>query len=392
MDALFSSLRLPLAQLGARRKRLWLPALFSLLLLLPFSQPLVMGAIADAFWQVSSFVAATLALYKMAEQRWLQAFTQRMGQSPWQQLSFAVVMGALPGCGGAIVVVTQYIQGRISFGAVVAVLTATMGDAAFLLLATKPMDGVTVMLISMGVGVISGALVDWLHPQGIRERQSTLSPAGCRTSESPVWWLQTSDLIWMLVLMLGLAGGLLQALQYDLDSLLNLPAPSAELFGFVAGLAMLWHWALVQAEDDDHAYQHLVADDSQRPQLSQMALVLRDTSFISAWVMAAFVLFEVAIALTGVDLARWFNQAPHWVPLLGVALGLLPGCGPQIIVTSLYIQGSIPFSAQLGNAISNDGDALFPALAIAPRAALLATFYSAIPALAVAYGYYWLWE
>ena len=34
---------------------------------------------------------------------------------------------------------------------------------------------------------------------------------------------------------------------------------------------------------------------------------------------------------------------------------------------------SFLFSAQLANAISNDGDALFPAIAIAPKAAILAT-------------------
>ena len=48
--------------------------------------------------------------------------------------------------------------------------------------------------------------------------------------------------------------------------------------------------------------------------------------------------------------------------------------------------------AEIGNAISNDGDALFPAIAMAPKAAIIATLYSAIPAIIVAYGYYWLFE
>ena len=39
----------------------------------------------------------------------------------------------------------------------------------------------------------------------------------------------------------------------------------------------------------------------------------------------------------------------------------------------------------MGNAISNDGDALFPALALAPGAAVIATLYSAVPALLIAY-------
>ncbi|MEM7654104.1 MAG: putative manganese transporter, partial [Pseudomonadota bacterium] len=69
-----------------------------------------------------------------------------------------------------------------------------------------------------------------------------------------------------------------------------------------------------------------------------------------------------------------------------------PGCGPQIIVTTLYVNGLIPMSAQMGNALSNDGDALFPAMALAPKAAVVATAYSAVPALIVAYSWYGLLE
>lgn len=58
---------------------------------------------------------------------------------------------------------------------------------------------------------------------------------------------------------------------------------------------------------------------------------------------------------------------------MAVLVGFIPGCGPQILITSLYLSGSVPRSAQLGNAIANDGDALFPALAVAPKAAMVAT-------------------
>ena len=77
---------------------------------------------------------------------------------------------------------------------------------------------------------------------------------------------------------------------------------------------------------------------------------------------------------------------------MGVVVGFLPGCGPQIVVTTLYLAGLVPLSAQIGNAISNDGDALFPAIALAPRAAILATLYSGIPALLIAYSWYLLVE
>jgi len=87
-----------------------------------------------------------------------------------------------------------------------------------------------------------------------------------------------------------------------------------------------------------------------------------------------------------------FTAVGWTLPLMGILVGFLPGCGPQIIVTTLYLNGFIPLSAQIGNAISNDGDALFPAIAVAPKAAIIATLYSAIPALIISYSYFFLFE
>ena len=77
--------------------------------------------------------------------------------------------------------------------------------------------------------------------------------------------------------------------------------------------------------------------------------------------------------------------------MIAVLLGFLPGCGPQVLVTTMYLSGIIPLSAQIGNALSNDGDALFPAIAIAPKVAIVATLYSAVPAIILAYGWmFWM--
>jgi len=95
---------------------------------------------------------------------------------------------------------------------------------------------------------------------------------------------------------------------------------------------------------------------------------------------------------TSLDLIIFFDLWLPFVPLVAILFGFLPGCGPQVVVATFYLNGYIPLSAELGNAISNDGDALFPAIALAPKAAILATLYSAIPALVVAYGYFYLFE
>ena len=119
---------------------------------------------------------------------------------------------------------------------------------------------------------------------------------------------------------------------------------------------------------------------------------IADTNFVTAWVVFAFLIFEIWIFSFNVDLESLFKGFALYLPLITIIIGLLPGCGPQVIVTSMYIGGIIPLSAQIGNAISNDGDALFPAIALAPKTAIVATLYSSIPALIVAYGWYFIFE
>ena len=104
----------------------------------------------------------------------------------------------------------------------------------------------------------------------------------------------------------------------------------------------------------------------------------RETAQVTVWVTAAFLAYEVLVAATGVD--------PGMLPLggllgvvIGAAIGLVPGCGAQIVVTTLFVQGVVPLPVLVANALSQDGDALFPMLAHDRRAAVLATVVSTVP-------------
>ena len=129
--------------------------------------------------------------------------------------------------------------------------------------------------------------------------------------------------------------------------------------------------------------------DRSRNLLSRVA---DTTNFVTTWVICGFLTFEIFIYFTEYNLKAFFEIWLPFVPLIAILFGFLPGCGPQIIVTTFYLNGFIPLSAEIGNAISNDGDALFPAIALAPKAAVLATLYSAVPAVLIAYSYMFLFE
>jgi hypothetical protein len=117
-----------------------------------------------------------------------------------------------------------------------------------------------------------------------------------------------------------------------------------------------------------------------------------DTNFVTVWVIGAYLVFDLSVYFFAIDLKQVFSGFTLFTPMIAILIGFLPGCGPQVLVTTMYLAGILPLSAQIGNALSNDGDALFPAIAIAPKVAVVATLYSAVPAVIISYGWLFLVE
>ena len=126
-------------------------------------------------------------------------------------------MGSLPGCGGAIIVVTQYIQGKLSFGALVAVLTATMGDAAFLLLAQEPIRGIQIFIITGISGIILGYLVDIIHGRKYLLEKAKLSVEFEKIQKV---FVSKFNVFWIILFIPGFVLGVLLAFQFNLNETL----------------------------------------------------------------------------------------------------------------------------------------------------------------------------
>jgi hypothetical protein len=266
-----------------------------------------------------------------------------------------------------------------------------MGDAAFLLLAAQPSVGLFVLSIGVVVGIISGWCVDSIHgDKFLRPEQNekgTTCTQGLNTNISAPIKLQ--GMFWQWALLPSGIIAVLFSFQVNVDQFFNLAAGTINNIGACAAVIAMVLWALSR---EVTSYQSLVSEDLTINTQNLFQKVAQDTNFVASWVILAFLMFELFMLFSGLDLGKILSQWGNLTPLLAVFIGLLPGCGPQIITTSLYLSGTIPLSAQLGNAISNDGDALFPAIAMAPKMALIATLYSAIPAVIVAYGYLYLFE
>ena len=325
----------------------------------------------DAYLQVSSFVAATLLLFYGAERLFNFDIGSALKKARGLQVPLAALLGATPGCGGAVIVVAAYSSGNVGFGAVVATLTATMGDAAFLLIAIRPEAALVVLPLSFTVGIVAGWIVD-------RFNKIDLTPDPSKHCEiAPVIGkVRWQDYGYALIAAPGLIIGITQLSGANIFAIYN---PSLIFIIALTGTFLgIFIWATSPLKAMTNLADH---------PLTRMA---EETSFISIWVIGAYLAYDYADAFAGLDLEAAFRSVGPLLPLLGVLVGFIPGCGPQVLIATLYINGVVPFAALIGNAISNDGDALFPAIALNPKAAIVATAYSAIPALVVGYGFYLL--
>ena len=375
----------------------------------------------DAFLAVTVFVAAMVLLFS-----WLQYITAGKfvdairANKRWQPV-IGALMGITPGCGGAIVMMPMYARGYVTYGTVIATLIATLGDAAFVLIGAAVTDSsfiapvIAVHLISFIVGVFWGYLVDGLkitprNPLGkfspsFKDDNPPESPVESDGLESheiiddlgreeaggwryfllhqgyTVWWMVTAiGLIFAVLLLVWSA--------QDADFNLEIDYNPLTLHGFITWIGLLgtslsvilyitqknWIRDDTEASIGDKLY-------SMRETMIHSA---SETAFVTFWVMAAYLVFEFSMLFSGMteaDLARYGDGLIAVV--LAAFIGLIPGCGPQIIAITAYTKDLLSFPALTANAISQDGDALFPLLVRHRAASLWATIHTTIPALIV---------
>jgi len=387
MNALINVLQKRKKVILANDGRLLKKSFFGLLILtLAFQSgefgEVIRRSMTDAYLQVSVFVGFTLFIFIGLDS--LKSFDTGRFLSKTKKIHVPIsaLLGALPGCGGAIIVVTQYIQGRIGFGSLVSVLTATMGDAAFLLLAIEPSTGLLIFVLGAIVGTISGYVVDFIHGTNYLMQKFEDKSKNEILEKT---FVSKFNIFWLVVFFPGFILGILIAFQVDPNKLISLSSDFnlIAIIGSSGAILSIFMWSLNPLSD----FQ--CSTDKSR---GYLARVVDTTNFVSTWVICGFLIFEIFMYFTSIDLKNFFDIWLPFVPLIAIIFGFLPGCGPQVVVATFYLNGFIPLSAEIGNAISNDGDALFPAIALAPKAALIATIYSALPAIIVAYGYMFIFE
>ena len=358
-----------------RLSKIFLFICILLLLINDKTREILVNSSSDAFIAVSSFVGMTLLIFTFLEKKNFNLQKLILNNRRFE-IPICSFLGAIPGCGGAIMVMSLFTRGVVSFGAVLAALISTMGDAAFLLIAVKPEAALIILPVTFIVGIISGYIAQPFTKNFLKEKiNKSISISDLPKNKTSNKFYK----LWFLILIPGLILGLINA--FNIDTNFEIFGMDVVLvFSFSAALFCVLLWVLNPLTDIQMASIH---ENSYRR-------VVDTTCFVTVWVIISFVLYELINLSTNGAIFESLILFGPFLPLIAILIGFIPGCGPQIMITSMYVSGQIPMSAQIGNSISNDGDALFPAIAISAKAAIVATLYSAIPAIIIAYLWHYL--
>ncbi|MFA6895196.1 MAG: putative manganese transporter, partial [Bacteroidales bacterium] len=85
---------------------------------------------------------------------------EKLQGSKTKQVILGSCLGIVPGCIGGFAAVSLYTHRLISFGALIAMMIASSGDEAFVLLAMIPKDAIILFAILFVIAVITGLVVN----------------------------------------------------------------------------------------------------------------------------------------------------------------------------------------------------------------------------------------
>ena len=335
------------------------------------------------------------------------------------QVVVASLLGSIPGCMGGFATVSLYTHRMFSFGALVAMMIASSGDEAFVMLAMIPEQALVLFAVLFVLAVGVGVVVDFFHDR-IHSRSCTLhdhSECGADTDchdgyvvhegggthdtgssvksghdKRHYGWKRLLMFAGLAVFIAALATGHLghdhsahvhhdshvhhehteechieEAHRHHIDLL------SEDWMNVLfAGLSVIVLLVLLFASDhfvEEHLWEHIVK---------------KHLPVIFAWTFG--VLLVLGFVLQYVEIDRWISDNTALMILLATLIGIIPESGPHLIFVTLFATGVVPFPVLLASSISQDGHASIPLLAESRRSFLWAKLINCLVALLAGFG------
>ena len=362
---------------------------------------IVFRTASDSFLQVTVFVGVVLVFFGYINFKKRGGLIKAIKKNKKWQPIIGALLGITPGCGGAILIMPLFVRGSVSFGTVVATLIATSGDSAFVLISGAPITYLWLSGLSFVLAVIAGYIVDccgmkkrfmsWARGGTIKREEEVKEVLHCKAKghqkSSGLGYKITHSGYWIywIVLFVGLIIGIAALAGMDIGATwMMILGAVGTLLSFIIMIA-----GKKYVSDDTFEEEEMKASSLKETMIHDS----QETAFVGFWVFVAYLIYELIVywlgggdSLAGEIVMEDFVKNAGSYPILAAALlGMIPGCGVQIIFVSLYLKGAVPVFALIAHTVSQDGDALFPLLVLNKRSAFWATVVTTI--FAIIFGY-----
>ena len=320
----------------------------------------------------------------------------KLRQNRYGQVILGAGLGIIPGCMGGFAAVSMYSHKLLSFGALVAMMIASSGDEAFVMLAMIPKEALLMMVILFAVAIVVGLIADkitirfpFIDSRGndIKEKRKEGCEEGYQIHEEDE--KEENDdkpslrnmrhasaerialLLGVILFIVALAFGMFEHEHEEaIHTQLNIFNEYwVNLIFAVISLFVVWFIATADEHViKEHLWEHIIRKH-----------------FLSIFLWTFGALLVIQVGLHYFDIEILISNNIPWMILLAVLVGIIPESGPHLLFVTLFATGTVPFSVLLASSISQDGHASLPLLAESKRSFVKAKIVNAL--VAVFFGY-----
>jgi hypothetical protein len=309
----------------------------------------------------------------------------KLRQNHFGQVVLGAGLGIIPGCMGGFAAVSMYSHKLLSFGALIAMMIASSGDEAFVMLAMIPKEALLLMVVLFLVAILAGWFVDrFAKPnkeshEGCEEgyqiheedekKESDDKPSLRNMRHASAE--RIALLLGVILFIVALAFGMFEHGHEEVaHTQLNIfDEYWLNLIFAIVSLFVVWFIATTSDHIvKEHLWEHIIRKH-----------------FLSIFLWTFGALLVIQVGLHYFDLEQLISNNIPWMILLAVLVGIIPESGPHLLFVTLFATGTVPFSVLLASSISQDGHASLPLLAESKRSFAKAKIVNAI--VAALFGY-----
>ncbi len=328
----------------------------------------------------------------------------RIQDSKIKQIFLGSLLGLVPGCIGGFATVSLYTHRLLSLGALVAMMIASSGDEAFVIMALIPREGMALFGILFIISIITGIVVDYVlykKPQNdlcpddfeihtTEEADDRKIPSIFRLESYRVMLKPSKERIAILVgIALFIGAVVMGILTCGHDHSADAGHSQGHEHTYVCEHG---HTHTTMEEVHAHDGEHHHADGASLNILNEksinivFAVISIITLFFTATANEHFIkehlwnhtirkhmvsiflwtfgtLLACQLLMQHMDVENWISNNMLLVVLLAIAIGIIPESGPHLVFVTLFAQGVLPFYVLLVNSIVQDGHSALPLLA-----------------------------